>query len=220
MDPVTTATTVITFATALKDVVQLAMAFSNSLDKIPWDIQSLKDDAAYIVDLVGELQVRTSLSNGSTNMGDDATHHIDNLRTGLVSLHKQHVQLLQDFMDPRFRSWVWVPLGLDQARRRLWMWYKREDTAGEVLRLRKLVERLEKRFFFVEALQAQKHRDMAEKTQSLLLLETPAGKEAFSHRTFVRYISDQASDLPKLLHHQSADCRCHRFSMILHMRHF
>jgi len=216
MDPVTATTAIITFATAFKDIIQLAMAFKNSLDMVPYNIQSLRDDVSHIVILLTQLQ--PLILSGTKNMGDNASYQIAELHIGLADLHRQHVQLLQDFMDPQFRTWTWVPLSIYRARKRLQRWYKGEETAGEILRLRKLVEQLQMRFLVAEAARARKHREMEEKVTGLLLLETSAGKEAFSRRTFVRYISDQASGLPELLKYQSVDCLCRRFSMTLHTR--
>jgi len=190
MDPITATTAVITIATALKDVIQLAVAFKSSLDMIPFNIQSLKDDVNHIAILLSQLQTAAAPSD-TANMGDETSHQIMELHTGLSSLHEQHVKLVQDFMDPQFRSWVWVPLSLYRARKRLRMWYKREETSGEIVRLRKLVEQMQMRFLLVEAVKARKHREMGEKVTALLLLDTSAGKEALLRRQYIRLISDQ-----------------------------
>jgi len=207
MDPFTTVTTVITLATAIKDVIQLAIAFKNSLDTVPYNIRSLKDDVKHVIKLLDLLKLHASLSGDTSDMGLDTADQIMELRSGFIDLHKQHLQLLQDLLDPQFRSWSWVPLSLDYARKRLLTWYKRDETSGEISRLRKLVEQMQVRFFMTDAIQARKHRKMDDKVTSLLLLDTAAGKEAFSRRKFVRYISDQASNLSELLRYHLIDCR-------------
>ena len=219
MDPITTITTVITLATAVKDVIQLAMAFKNSLDTVPYNIQSLKDDVNHIVWLLDCLSHHASLPGGTTNMGDDTANEIMKLRLGFIDLHKQHLQLLQDFMDPQFRSWFWAPLSLDRARQRLWMWHKGKETSSEILRLRTLVEQMQVRFLVADAAKAQRHREMEEKVNGLLLLETSEGKEASARRKFIRYVSDQVSEITEFTTFYSIDCYWNRSNITLHTPH-
>jgi len=219
MDPISAVTTAITLATAIKDVIQLAMEFKNSLDIVPYNIQSLKDDVNHIVQLLGGLHRHASFPGGTTNMGDDTANDIMKLRSGFIDLHKQHLQLLQDFMEPQFRSWFWAPLRFNRARKRLRMWYRRNKTSSEILRLRKLVEQMQMRFLVVGAAKAQQHWEMQEKVNGLLLLETSEGKEASSRRKFIRYISDQVSEISELTTFYSIECDWNRFNMASHTHH-
>jgi len=106
-------------------------------------------------------------------------------------------------MDPPHRFWVWVPLSIRRARKRLIRWYKREDVAGEIVRLRQLVDNLLQRFLvklytlfisphskysleqIVEVAQLRKHQAIEQGAISILLLETPRGQEALSRRKLI-----------------------------------
>jgi len=182
MDPISVVTTAIALPTAVKDVIQLAMAFKNSLDIVPYNIQSLKDDVNHVVKLLDCLHHHTSLSGCTTNIGDDAANEIMKLRSGFIDLHKQHLQLLQDFMDPQFRSWFWVPLSLDRARQRLLMWHKGKETSSEILRLRTLVEQIQVRFLVAGSAKALEYQEIAEKANGLFISKT-------AHSSFASFAS-------------------------------
>jgi len=55
---------------------------------------------------------------------------------GLVAISMQLVRLYHDFVEPEERIWMWAPLSVRRARKRIRMWCKSSNTAKELRRLK------------------------------------------------------------------------------------